>query len=166
MPKYSNSFKNLVGDHDGYAHILTGQNAGASAHAGTGKLYVYAGTDPADANAALTGETLLGIVTSDAGVGSTFLTFAAMSAGVLAKNASEVWSTGAMTISGGPKTATYARFVNGSDDPTVADTGTGHPRVHLSIAQIGQPPGDINLVNPVYASGESFNLDAFQINLL
>jgi len=165
MPLYSNSFKNLVGDHDGYAHILTGQNAGATIHTGTGKLYIYAGTDPNDANAALSGQTLLGIVTSDAGVGSTFLTFAAMSAGVLSKNATEVWSTGAMTISG-TKTASYARFVNGSDDPTVADTGSGHPRIHLSIRQIGSTPGDINLVNPVFVNGDSFNLDAFQINLL
>jgi hypothetical protein len=166
MPKYSKSFKNLVGDHDGYAHILSGQNAGASAHSGTAKLYVYAGTDPADADAALTGQTLLGIVTSDAGVGSTFLTFAAMSNGVLAKNTSEVWSSGAMTISGGPKTASYARLVNGSDDPTVADTGTGHPRVHLSIKQLGIAVGDINLQNPVYANGDSFDLNSFQINLL
>lgn len=153
MAKFSTSFKKLVADHDGYAHILSGVNAGAGS--GTGKLYIYAGVDPDSADAALTGQTQLGVITG--------LAFAAIVAAVLSGDALP-WST-VLSFAGSPLLASYARFVHNTDSPTAADSGSGTPRIHMSIAQYGATPGDINMSSTTFNTGDTFTLDAFQINL-
>jgi hypothetical protein len=168
MALYSTSFKNLVLNNDGHAHILTNVVAGGTAgaaHTGLGKLYIYAGTDPLSADAALSGQTLLCMLTSDAGVGSTFLSFSPASSGVISIHSGEVWSVASILATG---TASYARFVQGAGDPTVADAGgssTATPRAHLTIRQLGSPPGDINLSSTAFVATNPFTLNSFQLNI-
>jgi hypothetical protein len=170
MALLSNSLKELVLDSAGYAHILTGVAAGAGS-GGAGKIYVYAGVDPGSADAALTGQTLLGTITADAGATPSLL-FAVATGGVLPKKVSQTWSTGAMTIAGGPLTATYARFCEGAGSEAslsvavdAGGTSVATPRVHLTIRGAGQPAGDINLTSTAFANGDNFQLDNFQLQL-
>lgn len=175
MALYNATLKKAVLDDDGYADMLTGVPAGGSAGSGSGFIYLFAGTPPTDADAALDmsgTHTYLGTISSDAG-GSTGVSFgAATSSGspataVLPKNSGETWSTGAMTFAGhssgsGSLTATFARM--GTENlAAIEGAGSTTARAQFSIASAGDPPGDINLPSAVMTAGSTFTLDTFQL---
>lgn len=178
MAIYNAACKKAMLNNNGLAELLTAVAAGATAGTGTGRLFIFGGTVPVDADTALDmsgTHTLLGTVTSDAGVtltGTNGLSFAAATSSgspavaVLAKNSGETWSTGNMTFTGhitsGTVTATFARF---STEAAAAVEGAGSTtaRAQLTIAQLGDPAADINLTSTAFASGTNFTLSSFQI---
>lgn len=111
------------------ANQLLGGNDLASTLSG-GKMYVYAGAVPANADAAAAGATLLATVT-ESGDGGTGLTFATPAAGgVLQKTAAEEWKCLAANITDG--TAAFYRFCAGSDDGSGA-ASSGNYRLQGTI---------------------------------
>ena len=84
---------------------------------GGGFLKIYDGVEPASADAALSGNTLLCTI-SESDDGVTGLTFDAAVAGVLPKAAAEVWE-GTNVASG---TATFYRFVRTGDTGALSTT--------------------------------------------
>lgn len=121
---------------------------------GTGFVKIYAGTEPATANDALTGTTLLTIISNNST--ATGVTFEAVAiAGVLSKTAAEVWS-GLNAASG---VATFYRHVASTDTGAVSTT---EARIQGSCAVAG---GDMNLTNTTLSSGATHTLDFYQVNL-
>ena len=128
----------------------------------TGAIYVYSGTQPANADAAPTG-TLLGIATVGAGAWtapgsvSNGLDFAASSAAVLNKSGSETWQF--VAIASG--TAGWARFVSGvAADSLTTDIST-YPRIDMRISTSG---AELNLSSLSIVTGATTTLDSFQIS--
>jgi len=121
-----------------------------------GKMYWYAGTKPADADAAIDGgQTLLVTISLDGG--ATGLTFAAAAAaGVLAKNALETWE-GTVGTSG---LAAFFRFVETGDDPLLASSTA--KRFQGTISTTG---ADINLVDPNLVATANQPVDSFNVTL-
>lgn len=108
--------------------LASGGNLAASLSGG--KLYVYGAPEPADADAAATGATLLATITNN-GDGTTGLTFATPAAnGVINKTAAEVWKCLAANITAG--TAVFYRFCVGTDNGSAAAVA-GNYRVQGTI---------------------------------
>ena len=120
-----------------------------------GRLYLYAGTEPATADAAIGSATLLATLT-ESGDGTTGLTFGTASAGVISKAAAEVWSTTSITTGG---VAAFWRL-QASDD--AGDASTSAVRVQGSI---GGVDADMLLGNTTLVSGEPFSLSYFNVAL-
>lgn len=80
-----------------------------------GSIVIYSGTVPANADAALAGNTVLVTITNG-GSGITFES--SLSSGLLVKNSSETWS-GTNSNSG---TATFYRWIMPGDDGTLSTT--------------------------------------------
>ena len=118
-----------------------------------GFIDIYAGTVPADADAALGSATLLCVISNNsAGTGIHFA--AAASGGVLAKSTTETWS-GANIASG---TATFARHRLATDSGTLSTT---EPRMQLSIGVSG---ADLNFLDGVYLnSGATKTINAYSV---
>lgn len=123
----------------------------------SGFLYIYAGTVPTDADAALDmvgTHTQLAKIAADAvpvDAGVTGLTFAATASnGALAKNAAETWASiinfvgkDSAQAGVGPLTATFFRFCKATDNGQAAgDTTT--PRIQGSVGTSG---ADLNLTS-------------------
>lgn len=168
---FSNALRNALLGTDDLAFILTGVAAGSSAGSGSMFIYLYAGTVPADADTALntaTTHTVLGKISSNAG-GSTGCTLTTPSGGVIAKNASETWSTGNMSFTGFGATggtdslvATFFRVCTGSDNGQGA--GGSNPRIQGTIGAIGTGVYDMMLSSATLTEGNNFTLAAFQLN--
>lgn len=120
-----------------------------------GRLYLYAGTEPATADAAIGSATLLATLT-ESGDGTTGLTFGTASAGVISKAAAEVWSTTSITTGG---VAAFWRL-QASDD--AGDASTSAVRVQGTI---GGVDADMLLGNTTLVSGEPFSLSYFNVAL-
>jgi hypothetical protein len=117
-------------------------------------LLIYAGTEPATADAAISGATLLCIVSDDAtGTGLTFA--ATASAGVLTKTVSQIWR-GVNVATG---TAAFFRIQGQSDDGSASTT---NPRIQGNIALAG---GDINLSSLSLVSAASQSIDNYTVAL-
>ena len=118
-------------------------------------LKIYSGTPPADADAALSGNTLLCEV-FEGNDGSTPLTFeASASNGVILKNAAEVWE-GTNAASG---TASFYRL------ELAADTGlssTTEKRVQGTIANAA---ADLNLTSTSLVLNASQKIDYYSVAL-
>lgn len=119
-----------------------------------GFVKIYAGTEPATADAALGGATLLCTISiSGGGTGINLDTTAA--AGVVAKAPGEAWS-GTNVASG---TASFFRHVTASDDGTLSTT---QRRIQGSIGLAGS---DLNLSSVTLTSGAPQNIDFYNIAL-
>ncbi len=119
-----------------------------------GFLKIYAGTEPASADAAL-GAAVLLCTLSVAG-GGTGLTFEAVPvSGVLSKETTEAWQ-GSIVSSG---TAAFFRLVLGSDTGVLS---TSQKRMQGSIALVG---GDLNLSNVVLTSPGIQTINHFNVAL-
>ena len=117
-----------------------------------GAIFVYSGTPPASADAALSGNTLLCVISNDAaGTGITMAD--APSGGVLGKNPSEVWR-GLILANG---LASFYRF------QALDDTGrlsTDAKRVQGSVGTV-----NANLIfsNVNFVAGNYRSIDAYNI---
>ena len=117
-------------------------------------LKIYAGTEPADADASLGGATLLCTISNNGS--ATGLTFAASaSGGVLTKTLAEIWS-GNNVASGN---ATFYRLVGASDDGSASLT---QPRVQGTVGVAG---ADLNLSNVALVSGAPQSIDSYNVAL-
>jgi hypothetical protein len=119
-----------------------------------GVLKIYAGTEPANADASIGSATLLCTVSNNsAGTGITFA--AAASDGVLVKTASEVWS-GAVTLGG---VATFYRFVSLSDDGSLS---TSAKRVQGVVGLVGV---DLLVSTTTFVLGSTRIINSFTIGM-
>lgn len=119
-----------------------------------GFIKIYNGTVPATADAALSGNTLLCVISNNSsGTGLTMDTNAA--AGVLAKAVAEVWS-GVNVATG---TATFFRHVAVGDDGTLSIT---QDRTQGSVATFG---AELNLTSTTLTNGATQTIDFYVASL-
>lgn len=116
-----------------------------------GFVNIYAGSEPATADAALGGATLLCVVSNNST--GTGLTLDTAAAGVLPKTPSEVWSG----VNGASGAATFYRHVAVGDDGTLSTT---QPRIQGSIATFG---AELNLTSTTLTSGATQTIDFYSI---
>ena len=117
--------------------------------AGDMELRIYAGTLPADADAAIGGATLL-VTIKD---GAYALTWDNPVDGIISKPAGETWSGTAVATN----TATFGRFVVAADTDTLSTTAV---RIQGDVATIG---AFINLDNPAMVSGAVQTVNSAQL---
>ena len=124
-----------------------------------GFVKIYAGTEPATADAAIDGGSgLVGKVTVG-NDGTTGLTFASTASnGVIQKDASDVWSTTALLST----TMTFFRFCVGADTGSGV-SGAGNYRIQGTIGP--DMSFDVYRPNPTVTSGDTITLNSFQIQL-
>lgn len=115
-----------------------------------GEIRIYAGTVPADADAAIGGATLLVTILSG-GSGINFDSTAA--AGVLAKDPAETWS--AVNVATG--TATFYRHVLNAD---TGASSTSALRLQGTCAVAG---ADLNLTSVALTSGATQTIDFYSV---
>lgn len=119
-----------------------------------GFVEVYAGTVPADADAAIGGATLLCRYSNNNT--TTGLTFAASaSGGSITKNLSETWSKAAA----GTGTATFWRLVGASDTGVLSTT---EPRIQGTVGLAG---ADLNLSSLSFTATTVYTLDEFAVGI-
>lgn len=115
-------------------------------------IYVYSGTEPATADAALSGNTLLAKIAVG---GSTGLTFdGTPDAGVLKKTAGETWSA-TVAATG---TATFFRMA--AAEPTAASTTDVRLQGDVGTSVLN----DLVLTSAALTTGNTQNVDQFQIS--
>lgn len=118
-------------------------------------LKIFAGTIPADANAALGGATLLVVITTG-GDGSTALAWeAAVADGVLVKETSDTWG-GEVTTSG---TAAFFRF------ETLADGGEASSSALRMQGRVAINGGELNLSSLGLVDGATQTIDNYSATL-
>jgi len=115
---------------------------------------IYQGTEPATADAALGGATLLCRLTVS-GDGTTGLTFGTPTGAVLSKASAEAWSGTASNTGVG----SFFRVVKTGD---TGDLSASALRVQGSVGTLG---ADMNLSNPSFTSGTPFTLNVFNVAL-
>ena len=121
-----------------------------------GKILIYAGAVPADADAAVTGSLLATITNNGTATGITFA--AAASAGAISKNTGEVWSnTGAGNS--GTGTATHYRLVAAADDGTLSIT-----QARLQ-GTVGVAAADLNLSSINLTTSAIQTIDFYSVAL-
>lgn len=118
-----------------------------------GKIKIFAGAEPATADAAETGTLLCTISVNSTGTGLTFES--ASVGGVLSKSSSEIWS--GVNAAGG--TATHYRFVGSADTGALSTT---EPRIQGGAALLA---GDLNLSSLALVSGATQTIDSYVIAL-
>lgn len=118
-----------------------------------GLIKIYAGTVPADADAAVTGTLLCTVSNNSTGTGINFE--AAAVSGVISKAPAETWS-GANAATG---TATYFRHVAADDDGTLSTT---QARIQGTIATVG---ADLNLTSIALVSGATQTIDYYSVTI-
>lgn len=117
-----------------------------------GVIRIYSGTAPATGDAALSGNTLLCTISNNAA--GTGITMAATpAAGVLGKNATEVWR-GQVVATG---TATFYRFSSLTDAGLLSTT---EKRMQGSVGQVA---ADLIFSSVSFASGDYKNVDVFNV---
>lgn len=119
-----------------------------------GKIRIFSGAIPADADAAETGTLLCVISNAGTATGVTFETTA--TAGAVTKNSSETWS--GTNVAGG--TATYFRFVANGDGGGVSTTDK---RLQGTVGLAG---ADMNLSSTTLTSGAPQTIDYFSATVL
>lgn len=115
---------------------------------------IYAGAEPATADAELGGATLLCTLTVGDD-GTTGVSFAAPSGGVVTKNTSESW-TGTASGTG---VGTFFRVVKSTDTEAASTTDL---RIQGSVGTLG---ADMNLSSASFTSGTPFTLNYFSVAL-
>jgi len=117
-------------------------------------LKIYAGTVPADADAAIGGATLLCTISNNSGV--TGLTFDATAiGGVVSKTPAEIWSGN--NVAAG--TASFYRL------ETPGDTGAASTTLERVQGTVGLLGADLNLSSVALASGAPQAIDYFTMAL-
>lgn len=119
-----------------------------------GVIRIYAGSEPADADASIGGATLL-VTISNNGAGTGITLDGTPSAGVISKATGETWK-GTNAASG---LATFYRF------SALADTGalsTTEIRVQGSVAAVG---AELNLANPTLTASSEQRVDTYVIGM-
>lgn len=117
-----------------------------------GVIYIYSGTPPATADAALSGNTLLCTISNNAaGTGINMDTTPA--SGVLGKAPAEVWR--GLVVANG--TATFYRFAG------LADTGTLSTTEKRLQGTVGALAADLIFSNPAFVSGDYKTVDSFNV---
>lgn len=119
-----------------------------------GVIRVYSGTEPAGADAALSGNTLL-VTISNNGAGTGITLDGTPAAGVVSKATAETWK-GTNVASG---LATFYRFSGLSD---AGGLSTTEVRAQGSIAAVG---AELNFANPTLTSGSEQRVDTFVIGM-
>lgn len=117
-----------------------------------GVIRVYNGPIPADADAALSGNTLL-VTISNNSTGAGITMNSAPASGVLGKNSAEVWS-GDPVANG---TATFYRFSPPTDDGTLSTT------VKRVQGAVGTAGADLNFSSATVAIGTPKRIDTYDI---
>lgn len=121
-----------------------------------GFLNIYAGPEPATADAALVGGThtlLCAISNNNTATGITFA--ASASSGAITKNLSETWSKAAVATG----TAAFFRLVAAGD---TGASSTTEARVQGSVGTSG---ADLNLTTVSLVSATIYTVDSFSITL-
>jgi hypothetical protein len=116
-----------------------------------GLIKIYTGTEPADADAAVTGTLLVTISIGSTGTGINFDTAAA--AGVLAKAPAETWSG----VNAATGTAGYFRHVASGD---TGASSTTQARIQGSVGTVG---ADLNLTSVSLVSGATQTIDFYTV---
>lgn len=119
-----------------------------------GVIRVYSGVEPADADAALSGNTLL-VTISNNGAGTGITLDGTPASGVISKSVSETWK-GTNAASG---LATFYRFSGLTD---AGGSSTSEIRAQGSIAAVG---ADLNFANPNLTSGSEQRVDTYVIGM-
>jgi len=119
-----------------------------------GVIYIYSGTPPATADAALSGNTLLCTISNNA-AGTGITMSSTPNAGVLGKASAETWR-GQIVANG---TATFFRFATLVDDGTLSTTAT---RLQGTVGTVG---ADLNFSTIAFVSGDYKNVDTFNVAL-
>lgn len=133
-------------------HLLTGGDFQSGVDGGV--IFIYSGTEPATGDAALSGNTLLCVISNNAaGTGITMA--AAAVAGVLGKNAAEVWR-GQIVASGN---ASFYRFAPIADDGTLSTTTK---RLQGSVGVVN---ADLIFSSVAFVSGNYKQVDSFNVAL-
>lgn len=141
--KYSNGLRNAMLVTDPFRTLMN-----------LSVLKIYAGTEPATADAALGGATLLCTVTNNGtATGLTFETSA--TDGVVTKTVAEVWR-GTNAASG---TATFCRLVTSSDDGLAS---TSQYRVQGTVGVVG---AQLNLSSTSLVASATQDIDFFAVAL-
>lgn len=132
--------------------ILTGGSLKAGLDGGV--IYVYSGPVPATADAALSGNTLLAVISNNAA--GTGITMAAASVnGVLSKNAAEVWR-GLIAANG---VASFYRFAALNDDGLLS---TVEKRLQGTVGTVG---ADLNFSSINFVAGNYKQIDSYNVAL-
>lgn len=113
------------------------------------ELRIYAGTLPADADAAIGSATLLVTIKN----GASALTWDNPAAGIISKPAGETWSGTAVATG----TAVFGRFVVAADTDALSTTAA---RIQGDVSTIG---AFINLDNPAMVSGAVQTVNSAQL---
>jgi hypothetical protein len=118
-------------------------------------IYVYSGTEPATADAALSGNTLLAKY-SVGNDGATGLTFDATPVnGVLKKTAAETWS--ATVLADG--TASFYRMA-GATEPTAASTTDVRLQGDIGTTALNA----LTMTSTTFTTGDTKSIDQFEID--
>ena len=137
--------------------MLTAAGESLATSLNDGQINIYAGTVPADADAAIGSATLLVVISDNSqaiGAG-TGLDFDAAVAGVLSKAAAQVWSG----VNAATGVAVFYRFVQQADTGVLSTT---EKRIQGSIATVG---ADLNLSNTTLTISGTQSIDAFSITM-
>lgn len=133
-------------------HLLTTGSLKAALDGGV--IRIYSGTEPATADAALSGNALLCTVSNN-GAGTGINLDTTSSGGVISKAPGEVWK-GTNVASG---TATFYRFSGLTDDGTLS---TSTKRVQGTISTTG---ASMNLANVSLTSGSEQRVDYYAVGM-
>ncbi|MGE4341317.1 MAG: hypothetical protein AB7E55_36025 [Pigmentiphaga sp.] len=131
-------------------HLLTAGDFQSGVDGGA--IFIYDGAEPATADAALSGNTLLCVISNDAaGTGITMA--AAAASGVLGKNTAEIWR-GLIVANG---TASFYRFQGLLDDGTLSTT---NKRLQGTVGVVAADLifSSVNFVASNYKNIDSFNV--------
>ncbi len=142
--KFSTAYRNAA------AAAALGTVPGASIMDGC-VLMMYAGPEPADADAALGGATLLATYSKNGD--GTPLAWNAPSAGSVSKPAGDVWSATA----GATGTPTFFRYQRPTDDGTASATAV---RIQGKVGLVSDPAADLALSSLAIVNGAPLTIDA------
>lgn len=137
--------------------MLTAAGESLATSLNDGQLNIYAGTVPADADAAIGSATLLVVISDNSqaiGAG-TGLDFDAAVAAVLSKAAAQVWSG----VNAATGVAVFYRLIQQADTGVLSTT---EKRVQGSISTVG---ADLNLSNTTLTISGTQSIDAFSITM-
>ena len=123
-----------------------------------GLIRVYSGTVPADADADLTGATLLVTYTdNDQAVGAgNGLDFGDAASGAIAKDAAQTWSG---TSVAGPATATFWRLIQ------QADTGASSTTEKRIQGTVGGAGADLFVQSTTFQNATLYTIDYFSVSI-
>jgi hypothetical protein len=154
--KFSTGLKNQL------FNAIKGEIAASTYSLKNGVIYVFSGSQPATADAAATGTLLMTVTVGSGafahGTATNGLDFAAPAAGVMTKDAGEVWSGVGLAAAGTGITAGWFRHCgNPADNLGVSTT---LPRIDGRISTSG---AEMSLSNLTIVEGASTTVDTYSL---